>query len=75
MDVYADEGLTGTRADKREDFKRLMRDCRAGKIDRIIVKSVSRFARNVEDCLDNIRQLKALEYRYTSRKKISTPPT
>lgn len=60
VDVYADEGLTGTRADKREDFKRLMRDCRAGKIDRIIVKSVSRFARNVEDCLDNIRQLKAL---------------
>lgn len=60
VDVYADEGLTGTRADKREDFKRLMRDCRAGKIDRVIVKSVSRFARNVEDCLDNIRQLKAL---------------
>ena len=60
VDVYADEGLTGTRADKREDFKRLMRDCWAGKIDRVIVKSVSRFARNVEDCLDNIRQLKAL---------------
>ncbi len=60
VDVYADEGLTGTRAEKREDFKRLMRDCRAGRIDRVIVKSVSRFARNVEDCLDNIRQLKAL---------------
>ena len=36
--LYADEGVTGTRADKREDFQRLLRDCRAGKIDRILVK-------------------------------------
>ena len=41
VDVYADEGLTGTRMDKREDFNRMMRDCRKGKIDRILVKSVS----------------------------------
>lgn len=60
VDVYADEGLTGTRADQRQDFNRLMRDCRAGKIDRIITKSVSRFARNVEDCLRSVRELKAL---------------
>lgn len=39
VDVYADEGLTGTRMDKREDFNRMMRDCRKGKIDRILVSS------------------------------------
>ena len=46
VDIYADEGLTGTRMDKREDFNRLMADCRKGKIDKIVVKSISRFARN-----------------------------
>ena len=60
VDLYADEGLTGTRADKREDFQRLMRDCRAGKIDKIITKSISRFARNTSDCLACVRELKAL---------------
>lgn len=58
VDVYADEGLTGTRADKRDDFNRLIADCHAGEIDRVIVKSVSRFARNVVDCLKYIRELK-----------------
>lgn len=60
VDIYADEGLTGTKTDKRDEFNRLIRDCRAGKIDRILVKSVSRFARNVEDCLKYIRELKTL---------------
>ena len=60
VDVYADEGLTGTRMDKREDFNRMMRDCRKGKIDRILVKSVSRFARNTKDCLSALRELSAL---------------
>ena len=60
VDVYADEGLTGTRMDKREDFNRMMRDCRKGKIDRILVKSVSRFARNTKDCLSTLRELSAL---------------
>lgn len=59
VDIYADEGLTGTNADKRDDFNRLVADCRAGKVDRVIVKSVSRFARNVEDCLKYIRELRA----------------
>ncbi len=45
VDIYADEGIIGTRADKRDDFKRLMRDCRAGRIDHILVKSISRFGR------------------------------
>ena len=60
VDMYADEGITGTSAAKREDFQRLMNDCRKGKIDRILTKSVSRFARNTKDCLEAIRELKTL---------------
>lgn len=60
VDMYADEGITGLRMDKREDFLRLLRDCRRGKIDRILTKSVSRFSRNTKDCLATIRELKAL---------------
>ena len=56
----ADEGLTGTRMDRREDFNRMMRDCRKGKIDRILVKSVSRFARNTKDCLSAQRELSGM---------------
>lgn len=46
VDIYADEGITGTSVEKRNEFKRMLNDCRLGKIDRIYVKSVSRFARN-----------------------------
>jgi len=60
VDIYADEGITGTSSEKREDFKRLLSDCRKGKIDRILVKSISRFARNTKDCLEAIRELKLL---------------
>ncbi len=60
VDIYADEGVTGTREDKREEFQRMMRDCRKGKIDRIYTKSISRFSRNTRDCLKNIRELKSL---------------
>ena len=60
VDLYADEGITGTRDDKRDEFQRLMKDCRRGKIDRIYTKSISRFARNTKDCLKNLRELKAL---------------
>ncbi|MDE7398801.1 MAG: recombinase family protein [Oscillospiraceae bacterium] len=60
VDMYADEGITGTSAAKRADFQRLMSDCRKGKIDRILTKSVSRFARNTPECLDAIRELKSL---------------
>ena len=60
VDIYADEGLTGTRMDKREDFNRLMTDCRKGKIDKIVVKSISRFARNTRDCLATLRELSSL---------------
>ncbi len=60
VDLYADEGITGTREDKRNEFQRLMKDCRRGKIDRIYTKSISRFARNTRDCLKNIREMKSL---------------
>ena len=60
VDIYADEGITGTSVERREDFQRMMRDCRKGKIDRILVKSISRFARNTKDCLAAIRELKEL---------------
>ncbi len=60
VDMYADEGITGTSTVKRTEFKRLMDDCRKGKIDRILTKSVSRFARNTRDCLEAVRELKTL---------------
>ena len=60
VDMYADEGISGTGTAKREEFQRLMNDCRKGKIDRILTKSVSRFARNTKDCLEAIRELKTL---------------
>lgn len=60
VDVYADKGITGTSTEKREDFQRMMEDCRSGKIDRILVKSISRFARNTKDCLEAVRELKEL---------------
>ena len=57
--VFADEGKSGTRADKRPEFNKMINDCLAGKIDYIITKSVSRFARNTVDCLDYVRMLKS----------------
>lgn len=59
VDIYADEGITGTSTNKRDDFKRMIRDSSLGKIDRIFVKSVSRFARNSLECIENIRLLKS----------------
>ncbi len=55
--VYADEALTGTR-DNRENFQRLLADCRAGKIDMVITKSISRLARNTVTLLEAVRELK-----------------
>lgn len=58
--IYADEGISGTRADKRKEFQRMINDCYHGKIDYIITKSVSRFARNTIECLEYVRKLKAM---------------
>ena len=59
-EIYADEGITGTSAAKRDDFQRMLSDCRKGRIDKILVKSISRFARNTKECLEYIRELKDL---------------
>lgn len=59
-DIYADEGISGTSAEKRPDFQRLIADCHQGLVDRIVVKSISRFARNARECLEAIRELKLL---------------
>ena len=58
--IYADEGISGTNTKKREQFNKMIEDCRAGKIDIIITKSISRFARNTLDTLNYVRQLKDL---------------
>ncbi len=58
VDIYADEGITGTEMKKRDELNRLITDCRKGKIDRVIVKSVSRLARNTEELLVLLRMFK-----------------
>lgn len=58
--IYADEGITGTVAKKRPGFMKMIEDCRKGKIDMIVTKSVSRFSRNNLDCLMYVRKLKQL---------------
>ena len=60
VDIYADEAASGTKTDKREDFNRLLADCRKGRIDRVLVKSISRFSRNTKDCLAALRELMRL---------------
>ena len=60
IDIYADEGITGTLAKKRDNFLRMISDCEKGKIDLILTKSVSRYARNVVDSLSYLRRLKAM---------------
>ena len=56
--IYADDGISGTNTKKREEFNRMIEDCMASKIDMVITKSISRFARNTLDCLKYIRKLK-----------------
>ena len=58
--IFADEGITGTSATKRPEFLRMIRQCRQKKIDLILVKSISRFARNTVDCLNYMRVLRTL---------------
>ena len=57
-DIYADEAITGTQVTKREEFQRMINDCMNGKIDMVITKSISRFARNTLDTLKYVRMLK-----------------
>ena len=60
VNIYADEGISGTSLKHREQFKLMIEHCRQGKIDLIVVKSVSRFARNIVDCIGQVRELAAL---------------
>ena len=59
--IYADKGITGTSYKKRDEFNRMIRRCKQGKIDMIIVKSIARFARNTVDCLKFVRMLRDLD--------------
>lgn len=71
--IYADDGITGTNTKKREEFNRLMVDCRCGKIDMIITKSICRFARNTLDCLTHVRELKSINIPvYFEKENINT---
>ena len=70
--VYADEGLTGTK-ENRPEFQRMLQDCRDGKIDMILVKSISRFARNTVTLLETVRMLKEIGISvYFEEQKIDT---
>ena len=60
--LYADEGISGTSLAHRDEFNRMIADCRAVKVDMIITKSVSRFARNVVDCISTVRMLGELPH-------------
>lgn len=60
--IFADEGITGTQAKKRPEFLKMIRLCRQRKIDMVLTKSLSRFARNTVDSLNYIRELKAISH-------------
>lgn len=62
VQIYADEGISGTSLQHRDQFKLMIDDCKQGKIDLIVTKSVSRFARNVVDCIGYVRELLALPH-------------
>ena len=60
QEIYSDEGKSGTSTKHRKEFNRMMSDARAGKFDMIICASVSRFARNVSDCIDYVSELRTM---------------
>lgn len=73
VDVYADEGLSGTSVKKRKAFLRMMNDCESGKIDYILTKSISRFARNTVECLSYVRHLQGIDVQlYFEKEGIDT---
>lgn len=71
--LYYDEGITGTKKDKRPALLRMIEDCENGKIDLIVTKSISRFARNTTDCLELVRKLAEMDiYIFFERENINT---
>lgn len=67
--IYAESGVSGTKADTRPELQRLMRDCEAGAVDVIVTKSISRFARNTSECLSMARTLTSLGIRLIFEKE------
>lgn len=73
VDIYSDEGITGTKKDRRPELLRLISDCEKGKIDFILTKSISRFARDTIDCLELVRKLMDLGVHiYFEKENINT---
>lgn len=71
--LYYDEGISGTKVEKREGLLALLKDCEDGKIDRVITKSISRFSRNTTDCLEMVRKLASLNiYLFFEKENIDT---
>ena len=71
--LYYDEGISGTKVEKRDGLLRLLKDCESGKIDRVITKSISRFSRNTTDCLEMVRSLSKLGvYLFFEKENIDT---
>ena len=60
VNIYADEGITGRQTRKRDEFNKMMRDARKGLFDMLVVKDISRFARNTVDLLTSVRELKSM---------------
>ena len=61
--LYFDEGITGTKKEKRPGLLQMLVDCEAGKIDYVITKSISRFSRNTTDCLEMVRSKRSITAR------------
>lgn len=61
VEIYADEGISGTSLQHRDAFVRMIKDCQDGKIDLIVTKTVARFARNILDCIGHVRQLATMQ--------------
>ena len=71
--IFADDGISGTNTKKRDEFNRMIGECRAGHIDMILTKSISRFSRNTVDCLKYTRELKAMNIAvYFEKENINT---
>lgn len=71
--LYYDEGISGTKVEKREGLLSLLKDCEDRKIDRVITKSISRFSRNTTDCLEMVRQLDSLNiFLYFEKENVDT---
>ena len=72
--IYADDGISGVHTKKRDGFNQMIQDCKKHKIDLILTKSISRFARNTLDSIQYVRMLKQMGIAVVFEKKTLTPP-